>query len=390
MKQGQRADDGLSLADIAGRIRLNTEQVARLCGISRRQLSYWVHRRIIPVEDSYPVDAIEKILLIKQELDRGRSLKQAVKAVEGFLAGRRARDVALRGASHAELGAIFARHLGELARQVEELSRAVAAANDSPVLRALASRLGRLQPERRLAQLATSVALHTQVRELEQLVPQIASLTGELMREPAGAASVVAPTTYRLDEGEILSRLTLNATEAARVCGVTVRQLTYWTDKGIIPAIAGESRSYSLESLRRVLLIRQAMAAGQTLGKGAAAVETSLAREARAQKEAASRPMAELRRDLERYLSDLSQQVAALRSRLTLNLALSRLRTALANLEQSGVEARLRESSETSPQLVEFTRRVDLAADQLERALTEVEDGAKVASVEEFPSHRGG
>ncbi|MHB1417704.1 MAG: MerR family transcriptional regulator, partial [Chloroflexota bacterium] len=80
--------DGLGLADIAAKVDFSTEQVARMCGVSRRQLAYWAHKGIIPSEEGYPLAAVEKVLLIRKELDKGSTLRQAVQRVEERIAGR--------------------------------------------------------------------------------------------------------------------------------------------------------------------------------------------------------------------------------------------------------------------------------------------------------------
>lgn len=88
-----------------------------------------------------------------------------------------------------------------------------------------------------------------------------------------------SPTPYgRLlvaEEQLLLSRLNLNAHSAARVCGVSVRQLTYWSDRGLIPT-AG-ARRYGIATLNKVLLIKQALGQGYTLQRAVRLVEERLA-----------------------------------------------------------------------------------------------------------------
>jgi DNA-binding transcriptional MerR regulator len=80
--------NGLNLASIAGKVTFSTEQVARMCGVSRRQLAYWTQKGIIPSSDGYSLVTIEKALLLRHELDRGRTLKGAVQMIERRLAER--------------------------------------------------------------------------------------------------------------------------------------------------------------------------------------------------------------------------------------------------------------------------------------------------------------
>jgi len=369
MEQSQPTG-GLSLAEIAAKVRLTTEQVARLCGVSRRQLSYWVQRGIVLAGDGYPVDAVEKVLLIKRELDRGRSLKQATQSVDDHLAQREARRRALAEMPPEALAESFAEHLGRLGILAEELRQAVVVQRSALPLRRLSRHLDQLRLEEWLARPTGAVPLCAQVRRLEEALARMGASLSQ-MREECNGAGDPSPTECLIDEEEVLSRLALSATEAARVCGVTVRQLTYWTDKGIVGTAAGESRSYGLGSLRKALLIRQAMETGQALAKAVAAVDARLAQKARDRAEADARPAEALREALERRLEGLGRQIEALRERLALHLGLSRLRGAMAALDGSDVEARLRALPPDDPQAAQFVRLVELAADHLQLAVSQ-------------------
>ena len=53
-----------------------------------------------------------------------------------------------------------------------------------------------------------------------------------------------------VDFSELLERLELGIGQAARLCGVSIRQLSYWTDKGVIkPIERGSSRTYDYPAL---------------------------------------------------------------------------------------------------------------------------------------------
>ena len=65
---------------------------------------------------------------------------------------------------------------------------------------------------------------------------------------------------------EALPDLTLNIAQTAALCGISVRQLGYWTRQGYVEASGqGARRVYGLGALRRVLSIRKAMEAGSSL-----------------------------------------------------------------------------------------------------------------------------
>jgi DNA-binding transcriptional MerR regulator len=65
---------------------------------------------------------------------------------------------------------------------------------------------------------------------------------------------------------EALPDLTLNIAQTAALCGISVRQLGYWTRQGYVAAQGqGARRTYGLEAVRRVLAIRKAMDGGASL-----------------------------------------------------------------------------------------------------------------------------
>jgi DNA-binding transcriptional MerR regulator len=91
----------------------------------------------------------------------------------------------------------------------------------------------------------------------------------------------------------LLQQLRLTTGKAAQFCGVSRRQLCYWTDTGIVSSIESEEeeetedaarRSYDFDSLHRVLLIQQALKNTPGLRRAAREVEHHLgARKRRAE-----------------------------------------------------------------------------------------------------------
>ena len=58
----------------------------------------------------------------------------------------------------------------------------------------------------------------------------------------------------------------LNIAQTAELCGISVRQLGYWTKQGYVAASGrGARRIYGLDSLRHLLAIKNAMAGGASL-----------------------------------------------------------------------------------------------------------------------------
>ena len=65
---------------------------------------------------------------------------------------------------------------------------------------------------------------------------------------------------------EALPDLTLNIAQTATLCGISVRQLGYWTRQGYVTAQGrGTRRTYGLEAVRRLLAIRKSMDGGLSL-----------------------------------------------------------------------------------------------------------------------------
>ena len=74
------------------------------------------------------------------------------------------------------------------------------------------------------------------------------------------------PPTFDPLLWEALPDLNLNIAQTAGLCGISVRQLGYWTRQGYVTAQGkGTRRKYGLESMRRLLTIRKAMNSGLSL-----------------------------------------------------------------------------------------------------------------------------
>ena len=101
-----------------------------------------------------------------------------------------------------------------------------------------------------------------------------------------------------IEPSALLQRLKLTTGKAAQFCGVSRRQLCYWTDTGIINSLEGDDdedgdgdasrRSYDFEALHKVLLIQQALARSSGLRKAAREVEQYLASRRRRREELAT------------------------------------------------------------------------------------------------------
>ena len=114
------------------------------------------------------------------------------------------------------------------------------------------------------------------------------------MAEPARerARTGVRP----VDLSKLLERLELGIGQAAQLCAVSIRQLSYWTDKGIIaPANRGSSRTYDYAAIEKVCLVKQALDAGYSLEGAVAEAEVFLARREEQRNRLAAMPGGEVR-----------------------------------------------------------------------------------------------
>lgn len=75
------------------RLALTKAQVARLTGVSRRQMIYWSARGLLgdPARRTFDGRAIEKVVLIREEMARGRGLAEAAEAAARALDDAEAR-----------------------------------------------------------------------------------------------------------------------------------------------------------------------------------------------------------------------------------------------------------------------------------------------------------
>jgi DNA-binding transcriptional MerR regulator len=71
------------------RLNLTTAQLANLCDLTTRQVSYWAQKGYLPRSPQNPErfngNAVDMCILIKQALDNGASLGQAARLAEGHL-----------------------------------------------------------------------------------------------------------------------------------------------------------------------------------------------------------------------------------------------------------------------------------------------------------------
>ena len=77
--------------DLWSRLALTKAQVARLAGVSRRQMIYWSSKGLLgdPGRRTFDGRAVEKVSLIKSALDQGHTLSIAADMAEREMRPRR-------------------------------------------------------------------------------------------------------------------------------------------------------------------------------------------------------------------------------------------------------------------------------------------------------------
>jgi DNA-binding transcriptional MerR regulator len=141
-----------------------------------------------------------------------------------------------------------------------------------------------------------------------------------------------------VDLSRLLTGLDLGIGQAAHLCGVSIRQLSYWTDKGIVePKERGGTRTYDYAAIEKVCLIKQALDQGYSLEGASAEAEAFLGGRARRQEQTASLAADDLRSEVGAKSAKLQHLAERIRRGLrTYRVSgdLGRMAASLTGLEQ--------------------------------------------------------
>jgi len=230
-------------------------------------------------------------------------------------------------------------------------------------------------------------------------------------KQPAGpdAAAPSGRTRGReeirpIDLAEALGRLRLGIGPAARICGVSIRQLSYWTQKGVLspagdvddisPGKAGSagqkrgrhstgeaanrSRVYDYPAIEKACLIKQGLDKGYSLEAAAAEAEAFL-RERREEKKRLSR-LGE--GELAALVAEQAEALSALAERIRRGLRTYRVSGDLGRMAASsrGLE-RLISFFEANPYTVNTARQIAL---RLGRDVEEITKELKILEEKRF------
>jgi len=184
------------------------------------------------------------------------------------------------------------------------------------------------------------------------------------------------PTLHPIDVGELLAKLRLGIGQTAELCGVSIRQLSYWTDKGIIkPVDEDRSRSYDYAAIEKVSLIKQALDEGYSLD--GAVVEADAVLQKREEERRQIEEMGES--NLERLILDKADSLQQLAERIRRQVRTYRISGDLGRAAASlgGVD-RLITFFEANPYTINTARQIALRlggeVSEIERELQLLED----------------
>jgi DNA-binding transcriptional MerR regulator len=180
------ANDG----EVIQRLRLSAAEAARVCNVTPRQLIYWTKKGLVKPstndDHDYDVFAMEKVIRIRQALEKGYSLEKAAQVVARDLGALQAEVRRLEGLANEDLEDELRRRFEKLEERVAQLRRTLPASLTIARLRRAVALLARLEAEGTLQNAsangdiakALSLRLGRAVDELELLLREV---------QPAGA-----------------------------------------------------------------------------------------------------------------------------------------------------------------------------------------------------------
>ena len=180
------ANDG----EVIQRLRLSAAEAARVCNVTPRQLIYWTKKGLVKPstndDHDYDVFAMEKVIRIRQALEKGYSLEKAAQVVARDLAALQAEVKRLESLANEDLEDELRRRFEKLEARVSQLRRTLPASLTIARLRRAVTLLTRLEAEGTLQSASASgdvakalaLRLGRAVDELELLLREV---------QPAGA-----------------------------------------------------------------------------------------------------------------------------------------------------------------------------------------------------------
>ncbi len=175
------ANDG----EVISRLRLSAAEAARVCKVTPRQLIYWTKKGLVrPSADGdhdYDVFAMEKVIRIRQALEKGYSLEKAAQIVQRELNSLAAEIERLGSLGAEELEVELRRRLERLEERLAAVRRTLPAALEMGRLRRAVALLARLEAQGELhragsdgdAAKTLTLRLGRAVEELEHVLNEV-------------------------------------------------------------------------------------------------------------------------------------------------------------------------------------------------------------------------
>src|SRR5437762_6580458 len=139
------ANDG----EVLGRLRLSAAEAARVCNVTPRQLIYWTKKGLVKPsvdgEHDYDVYAMEKVIRIRQALEKGHSLEKASQLVQRDLSSLQADAKRLDDLAPEDLEGELRRRLERLEERIVLLRRNLPTSLSVARLRRAVAELARLE-----------------------------------------------------------------------------------------------------------------------------------------------------------------------------------------------------------------------------------------------------
>lgn len=182
-----------------------------------------------------------------------------------------------------------------------------------------------------------------------------------------------------VDINEVVEGLHLGIGQTAALCGVSVRQLSYWTDKGIVqPVDEDRSRTYDYTAVEKVCLIKQGLDQGYSLEGAVQEAEAFLRRREEEHHRVEQLSDSELEQLILQQANHLQQLAERIRREIRTYRVSGDLGKVAASL--SGVE-RLIAFFEANPYTVNTARQIAL---RLGREVSEVENELDLLEQKKF------
>jgi len=175
------ANDG----EVIQRLRLSAAEAARVCNVTPRQLIYWTKKGLVKPsmndDHDYDVFAMEKVIRIRQALEKGYSLEKAAQVVARDLSSLQGEVKRLESLANEDLEDELRRRFERLEERVSQLRRPLPASLTIARLRRAVALLARLEAEGTLQSASTNgdiakalaLRLGRAVDELELLLREV-------------------------------------------------------------------------------------------------------------------------------------------------------------------------------------------------------------------------